>query len=253
MKNIRLILPSLVLLFLFSCKKDVPVVEDITPDIVNSDITAEPSFKNSVSFTVAGKLYEGSEINNFGMGNLETNVQFIPEKKADQEGKSQSYWTSAKDSLQYFRSFHFIIGQDRSSLELNFIKNYKKTELIRRNGHVYIPNDFTALFSTGMRNYATDFQKEGKLEGIAMAFSNSSVSSLPLQSYSPFFLSDKSSVGALDQKNSSFVITKLEKLKEDYYLLEATFEANVYDKEAKPVRIEKGFLRLKLWSDSALF
>lgn len=243
--NAYFIYPILTLLFFSSCKKDQPLPEQVKPE------ATIPILSNSSSFTINGKTYTGTNVSSLGVGNYGTNLK-IDTSKANTINTGDwstfsggKYWTGAKDSLQYFRTFSLPIDGDLGGrITFSFIHNYPKNVLTKEYSMFYPANDIQQLFSTGDYNYAVDFQRESKQNGIAIEkYSHESGS---LSSYIPVQIAQKSTLNSTIQAGSKFKITKFEKQIDGMYLLEATFEAILFDKEEKPVKIENGFVRLRL-------
>lgn len=221
-----------------SCKKDSPVIK-------KPETPAKLSANDSVSFVVDGKLYATSSLTtNFSQmyGNKGTNLK-LSDKPGDlylSSGQANKYWVGSADSVQYYSGNK--IQTNDFGISFSFIKNYKRANLMQRGGF-YVPNLYENYYAAKSYPYAIDFGRQGKDEGVAIEWGNYQKSG---SSFSPLSINKSSKLTADSQTGSSFKITKVEEVKgTDYVILEATFEANLFDEKEQPVKISQGFLRLR--------
>jgi hypothetical protein len=221
MKNLIYLL---LLSFAFiGCKKDSK--KTITPTL--------PAYKGDLaSFTINGNLFSSDNQYQVQVGNDPTNV------KLDSINKQNAYFYSGvKDSLLFSKQYGF------SNISVAFIKKYASKNLYDPKNILFVPENTLELFTTGKRNYATDFKRQNKQEGVAIeAYVNGSF----LYSYSTLLLRYPSTIAANAQNNSTFEITNLQKLDDGNYMLEAKFNATLFDKDEKPTKIENGYIRMRV-------
>lgn len=221
-----------------SCKKDNPVTK-------KPDTPAKLAANDSVSFVVDGKLYATSSLTTYFSqmyGNRGTNLK-LSDKPGDlylSSGQANKYWVGSADSVQYY-SGNKIQTSD-FGITFSFIKNYKKENMMQR-GSFYLPNLNEKYYDVKSYPYAIDFGRQGKDEGVAIEWGNYKKGG---SSFSPLSINQSSKLTADSQTGSSFKITKIEEVKgTDYIILEATFEANLFDEKEQPIKISQGFLRLR--------
>jgi len=221
-----------------SCKKDSPVIK-------NPEAPAKLSVNDSVSFIIDGKLYATNSITSYFSsmyGNSGTNLK-LSDKQGDfyrSSWQANKYWVGAADSVQYYSGSK--IQTDDFGITFWFIRNYKRANMMQR-ANFYVPNLYENYYSVKSYPYAIDFERQGKDEGVAIKCGNYKKGGT---SFSPLSINEKSNLTADSQKGSSFKITKVEEVKgTDYVILEANFEANVFDEKEQPIRISNGFLRLR--------
>jgi len=240
-KNLYFLLPIAAILLVSSCKKDSPVITK-TPDVA----VVKRLNTDSVSFIVNGKLYTNSS--DYGYfsreyGNSGTNLKLSssPGDWYISGGKKDTYWVGTADSVQYHSSSLATLKGDDGGIRFAFIKNNKRANMLLR-GAFYVPNINENLYTLNDYKYAIDYGREGKDDGVAITFLNAGQI---MSSYSPISINAKSTLTAESQKDAKFKITKIEEVKgTDNVIIEATFEANLFDKDEKPTKVTNGFLRL---------
>ena len=239
MKNLYFLLFLAIILVASSCKKDSPVAPKNTgPRKVTEAVN------DSVSFVVDGKFYANpSDYTpfSFAFGNKGTDLK-LSSTPGDWflSGNNNMYWVGAADSVQYFSGFKTLLNNNSAGIEFSFIKNYRRANILY-SGSFYVPNTYENFYALGDNKYAVDFGREGKEQGVAISLGTGGKS---LTSFSQLWISDASTLTAESQQNSSFKITKIEAVKgTNNIIIEATFEANLFDKDEKPVKITNGFLR----------
>jgi hypothetical protein len=238
-KNHTLLLSFAILLLASSCKKDNPTIK--TPEV----LTVKRSVNDSVSFVVDGKLYTSNSISgdfsNSLYGNSGTNLK-LSDKPGDWSisGPDYKYWVGAADSVQYYSGCRMRTND--FSAAFWFIKNYKRADIMKR-GTFYVPNTTEKYYAIKNYSYATDFGREGKYDGVALSWGNYEIGG---SSFSSLSINEKSKLTADSQNGSNFKITKIEEVQgTDYVILEATFEVNLYNEKEEPIKVTKGFLRLR--------
>lgn len=252
MKRIFILCSAAALFCLAACKK-----ETLPPDPVAPTTPAEEKmdYTNRSSFTINGKLYTSNSTDFGGVGNYGTNLKIDTAKENTLSSGNWSafsngkYWTGSKDSLQYYR-FYTLYIDGGSKIVFSFIKNYNKNQL-KRGGALFTPSDNFSVFAPGQYNYALDFERESKQDGIAIKIlGGSTINTMATYDTSTIGIQNTFDPGS--QANSKFKITKFEKIKNGIYLLEASFEANLFDKDQHPVKLENGSLKL-IVSNSPFF
>jgi hypothetical protein len=239
MKYLYLLLLLPMLLLASACKKDNPVVSPPKAAAV------KPRANDSISFVIDGKWYNpSSDTTYFGplYGNKGTNLR-LSDKPGDwflRSWQANKYWAGAADSVQYFTGCDFRTS--RFGATFCFIKNYNIAETIKSGG-MQVPKTTENYYAIKDYTYAADFGREAKDEGVAITIGNYNKGG---SSFSPLQINKKSKLTTDSQKGSSFKIIKIEEVKgTDYIILEATFEANLYNEEEESIKVTNGFLRLR--------
>jgi hypothetical protein len=106
-----------------------------------------------------------------------------------------------------------------------------------------VPKDLTDIFKVGTKNYALDFDRDNKQNGVALSIRHNNISYKTYGSDSfrtPPLLSPDA------QKGSKFEVINLKELKSGAYILEAKFNARVFDEFKNSLQLENGYLRLRI-------
>nr|WP_067062578.1 hypothetical protein [Mucilaginibacter sp. L294] len=235
------LLLAVVLFTVSSCKKSSPV----TPQKPNVD-TQEHVVNDSVSFTINGKRYTNLlnppsfTLNEFG--NRGTNLKPSNTPGDWYIGRGNTYWVGNADSVQYYSAYTAVLQNNEGVIKFSFIKNNSRANMLKL-GSFYLPKMNEDFYTLGKNKYATDFEREGKEQGIAISFGD-------LKSNTQAEIFDKPTITAEDQTGSTFKILKIEDVKGVELLrgmpsviIEASFEANLFDKDKNPIKITNGFLR----------
>lgn len=243
MKKLHIILPLAGVLLGSACKKQATVVAPEPPEV----ITKSAFLQDSTSFTVNGKHYTNELINpgfSRGYGNRGVNLQ-LGTKDGDwsiSTGNNE-YWVGSADSVQYASDSQTMLKNSEGAIKVSFIKKYKREKTLKL-GSMYYPRTGDQFYTLGDYRYAIDFERTGKDEGVAIALFLSS-QMLTLTSYSPLSIYKKSKLTAESQSKSKFKILKIEEIKgTDFIVLEAAFEATLFDGNENPVKITDGFFRI---------
>ncbi|WP_316830818.1 hypothetical protein [Pedobacter aquatilis] len=227
MKPKNLLGLGIALLCLSACKKENPSVE---PPIVKPDETE--IIRDSASYLMDGKLYTASR---YSSGWKASNLQ--PNAKVDSIVKGAYYISGDKDSVMY--SKNYAIYNNTQKIEFIFIKKYKKT---MTNGFLFEPNNIKDFYAAGIRNYALDYERTNSQNGIAIIVSNQG----SYKTYGSDSFRTPPTLSADAQKNSKFEIVSIKKLKSGLYILEAKFNATVYDSNNASKAIDEGYLKINL-------
>jgi hypothetical protein len=231
----------LVVLLATACKKDEVIVE---PEIPELEIKYPG---DSTSFTIAGKHYAnelGTPTRSHGASNRGTNM-----KRSAKEGDwswnlGGEYWVGAADSVQYSSFSKTTLDNDEGSVTFEFAKIYQRNSILYIGGF-YLPRTEENYYTIGDYKYAVDFKREGKNEGVAIEISLRKLGLLT--SYSQLLLTRKSSLTADSHRNSRFKIVKItEEKTTDYIVLEATFEADLFDEKENAVKVTDGYIRIRV-------
>ena len=223
---------------IFSCKKDD--VEVIEPDPDKGEIQ---QVNDSLSFNIGSEKYVLVRSNSRGIGNRQINLKPFNDKIPGREAAAFTagkYYYGEIDSTLYCSYFGMVTNtDDRSSAELIFTKKFSLRE-VHPFSILLIPKDQSQVIKVGKQSFATDFSKENTKDGIVL---NLYINGNSLTSTVPGFSIAMQSQMKDIQKDSSFEITKVEKVEGDIYMLEAKFTMNVFDEEEKLYRVENGYLR----------
>mgnify|MGYP001045943298 CR=1 FL=1 len=241
MKKLYTLLPLAALLLASSCKKKDIVAAPEPPEVI-----AKSRFlPDSTSFTINGKRYTNAlrdPAASRGYGNRGVNLQLSPTNgEWSLSGGANNYWVGVVDSVQYSSESTTMLEQTRGAIIVSFIKKYKKEHAFKL-GSMYCPRPGDKFYTLGDYPYAIDFERTGKDEGVAIKLS---VNNEPLTSYSQLSINAKSKLTAESQNGSKFKILKIDEIKgTDFIVLEAAFEANLFDKNEKSVKVTDGFFRI---------
>jgi hypothetical protein len=241
MKNIYILLPLLIVLLISACKKNEVIVE---PEIPELEIKYPG---DSISFTIAGKHYTNEPVNprlTGGYSNRGTNI-----KRSAIDGDwawylGGEYWVGASDSVQYSSFSKTNLKNDEGNVTFEFAKVYPRNAMLYIGGF-YLPRTEENYYKIGDYKYAVDFGREGKNEGVAIAISLKK--SGLLTSYSQYLLNKKSRLTADSHLNSRFKIVNItEEKATDYIILEAEFEADLFDEKEVSIKVTHGYVRLRV-------
>jgi hypothetical protein len=148
------------------------------------------------------------------------------------------YWYGVQDSTLYSVFYNFSAKQTGEELRIYFTKKYNDNEL-QKVGALMLPKSNLEVFKVGNMPFAVDLEKENTMDGVAIDFKNLTTK-IPGSS-----ILVRSTLSTNIQNNSSFQITKVEKGKDGLYIIEAKFEANLYNDKDQPYRLKNGFMRIK--------
>lgn len=229
---------ALAIIFVVSCEK-----------INNENIAQVPeriSYKDSVSFSINDKAYAFDYTYSSGISNRAINVK--PSQIIINDGKlayqtANYYWYGEKDSTLYAVSYALESKRPGEDFKVWFTKKYKDSQL-QRGFQLYAPKNHLEIFKTGKQSFAVDLDKENTAEGIAIDFDGTGISSHLSSSIPGSSIVQRSDLKKEIQKNSSFEITKVEKIKDNVYTIEAKFELNLFDIREQLYRVQNGFLRI---------
>ena len=223
---------------LSACKKEsIPN----TPEPI-----AEKILSDSISFGINGKQYIFNNLYGVGFGNRQVNIKQSPVIIADRKPAYTTggyYWYGEKDSTLYSAFFKLDANKQQGDLQVSFSKKFRNNELIVAQQFLTI-KDYLSLLKLGKQAFSVDLGKENSMDGIAIDLNSSDFAENLSTTIPGFSILVRSNLGKNIQDNSLFEITKITKLKENQYLIEANFEVNLYDKNEQLYRAKNGFLRI---------
>ncbi|TCD12566.1 hypothetical protein EZ449_00525 [Pedobacter frigidisoli] len=219
---------GIALLCLAACKKESPIIE---PPIVKPDETE--IIRDSVAYVMDGKLNTASK---YSSGWKVSNVQ--PNSKVDSIVNYAYYISGDKDSVMYSKTYSFY--KNSNKIDFIFIKKYNKK--VMTSGFLYEPSDIRDFYAVGMRNYALDYERNNSQNGIAINVNNEGA----YKTYGSDSFRIPPTLSADAQQNSKFEIISVKKTKTGLYILEARFNAKVYDDKNGSKRIDNGYLKINL-------
>ena len=217
---------AIALLFFAACKKDNRIIEP--PVVIEKEDPLEYAH-DSISYSIDGITYKLSEYSSFYSAE---NRQ--PYSKVDSIVKNAYYISGIKDSVLYTRKYGIYTNGQK--VDVIFIKTYKKASMLQ--SLILRPKDIMDLFTVGTRNYAIDYERDNIQNGIAISIPGG------FKTYGSDSFRTPPQLSADAQKNSKFEITSLKKLKSGTYILEAKFNARVYNEKNESKNLENGYLRL---------
>ena len=220
---------------LISCKKEEGAPNTTDPQTNLSKIA------DSCSYTIDGMQFICDKPSTDGRGNAGANLD-----------TTNNSWKWDSDSIQY----RVMYGLDKISntpapndgrLIIYFVKKYGKNQLINPIGGIMAPVTDTPLYLKGIQNYAIDYNRFNRQDGIALEVTNrTGTSSEILLTYinaSPF---SSTTLKNDCQENSQFEIINVNKLPNGGRIIEAKFTANLFDKYERIKRLENGYLRINV-------
>lgn len=226
MKFKNLLWLAVTVLLFTGCKKDKVFTEQ--PALIDDEAALEYA-KDSIAYTIDGVAYTLSKYTSHrSTGNRQ------PHSKIDSIVNYTYYISGRHDSVLYSREF--LISNDSLNVNIIFAKTYSKTAMWR--AFLWMPKDVMSLFSLGSRNYILDYGRDNIQNGVAFQISNGFKTFGSESFRTPPQLSPDA------QKDSEFEITKLRKLKSGTYILEARFNAVVFNDKNESRKLENGYLRL---------
>lgn len=215
-----------------ACKKDniIPPLE-VKPDPLLS-------LRDSCAYQMDGKSYSFTDQNGFHIRNAQTNV------KLDSIVKGARYYSGDKDSVMFSRSYDFNAKAYNAGINISFAKKYNKSEMMQNMLAMLVPRNGVDLFQPGNYKYPVDYEREHTQNGIAIDLYTDEYFS----SYSKVSIGRPTVITPESQQQSKFEIIRCVKLTNGTYLLEAKFNAVVFDQEEKVKKnVENGYLRLILY------
>lgn len=226
------------IIFVVSCKK-----------IDNEDTAQVPerlSYKDSVSFSLNDQPYVFDYTYSSGIANRAINVK--PYDVIISDGKlayqtANHYWYGEKDSTLYSVSYSLESKKPGDDFKIWFTKKYKDTQL-QRGFQLYAPKNHLEMFNVGKQAFAIDLDKENTTEGIAIDFESIGIATHLSTGVPGYPIVQRLDLKKDVQKNSTFEITKVEKIKNNIYCIEAKFELNLFDSREQVYRVKNGFLRI---------
>ena len=240
MKITHYSLIALIIICASSCKKN-------TSETLHETKT-EVILKDSVSFIVNNTQYVFNEKNTFGVSNRAVNIK--PSKTLIKDGKlgietGGVYWYGTKDSTMY--SVFQRLGSNKLGEEfgISFNKRFSDNQL-HKSAALLVPKDNAEIFRLGKIPFAVDLDKENTMDGISIDFRAPGLTKNLSTVIPGFSILVRSGLKKDIQDNSSFEITKIEKIQDSTYLLEAKFELNLFNTDEQLYRVKNGFLRLRV-------
>ncbi len=228
------------LIALCSCKKQQ---KEVVPAPAAS-VTKNPvSYSDSISFSIGSQLYVFGSRYKAGISNRAIDVKPSPTKipggkLAEETGGF--YWYGVPDSTLYSVFYGFPSVVSGNELDVSFTKRYKDGVLTRQ-GALLVADNHLDIIKKGKQSFAVDYDKENTMDGIVIELYKQGkflTTAIPGSS-----ILVRSNLKNDIQNNSSFEITKVEQIQDDRYVVEARFDVNLFDEDAKLYRAANGFLR----------
>ncbi|MDQ0969434.1 hypothetical protein QFZ20_004837 [Flavobacterium sp. W4I14] len=226
MKSKSLLGIAIALFFFAACKKDDPIIKP--PVVIEKEDPLEYAH-DSISYSIDGITYKLSKYSSFYSA---SNRQ--PYSKVDSIVDNGYYISGIKDSVLYSRKYGMY--NDEQKVDVIFIKTYNKASMLQ--SLILRPKNIMDLFIVGQRNYALDYGRDNIQNGVAISISDG------FKTYGSESFRTPPQLSADAQNNSKFEITSLKKLKSGTYILEAKFNATVYNEKNVSKKLENGYLRL---------
>lgn len=215
-----------------SCKKD----SQLTPTKVAKP-DPETLLTDSASFSINGQSYVFDSLYGMKVQNIDAN------RKVDSI-VNYAYYISGKnkDSILFLRSYDMSGSSNNKFLSLTIFKKYHTNQLQIPSAltTVLTPKDPFDLVKPGAYIFATDYMRENAHNGVAIDITNTE------SSYSSHTLGTPTTITQDKEQDAKFQLTTFKQLKSGKYLLEATFNATVFDKAETPAKVENGYIRLIL-------
>jgi hypothetical protein len=234
----RFSLMALAIIFVVSCKK-------ISSENIGQ-IPERISYKDTISFSINDQKYVFDYVSSNAIGNRAINVK--PYETIINDGKlayqtANYYWYGEKDSTLYSVSYVLESKRVGDSFKIIFTKKYKDTDL-QRGFQLYAPKNHLDMFKTGKQSFAIDLDKANTTEGFFIDFTSTDLPGSLNTGIPGFSILKRSNLDKDIQKNSTFEISKIEKIRDNIYTIEAKFELNLFDIHEQLYRVKNGFLRI---------
>jgi len=245
------------LALLNACKKSEPIIE--TPK--------ELYITESISYRLDGEKFlfqhpfaTKSEV---GFGNYQINIKPYDNEIAGRSAPyttNNKFWYGEKDSTLFgvHQTWSYF---DRSNIneykkfdfKIAFTKKYANSKLIRYHTFLGPSNEYVSeLYYVGSKKFAFDFEKENTADGVAITLYSSKFRFL--YSYFPgWSILIRPDLPKTIQNNSKFEIKKIEKIDDQFSLLDCEFELNVFDEAGKSYRISEGKATILVPNTSKMF
>lgn len=224
MKN--LIFYCLLIVFFFAaCKKDIKT--PVSPVKTNPVVFQA----DSASYTIDGKTYTLDNQGAVEVGNTEA------DRKLDSVADNNHYYISGnKDSIFFYRTFNLRSSKTGDGMALSFFKKYAAKDMVSQ--LIYYPVNQADLFKTGDYQFGTDFTRENATNGVALAVNGIG------QTYSNAILGTPSAISPASENGASFEILNFKQIENDQYLLEAKFNAMIFDSNGPAKQLTNGYVRI---------
>lgn len=234
----RFSLMALAIIFVVSCKK-------ISSENI-SQIPERISYKDSISFSINDQKYVFDYTSSNAISNRAINIK--PSTTIINDGKlayqtANYYWYGEKDSTLYSVSYALESKRVGDNFKVSFTKKYNDSEL-QRGLQLYAPKNHLEIFKVGKQSFAVDLDKENTTEGIYIDFTGTGILESLSTGIPGFSILKRSGLTKDIQKDSNFELTKVEKIKDNVYTIEAKFELNLFDSHEQLYRVKNGFLRI---------
>lgn len=226
---------AIALSFCAACKKEQQSTED--PIAIEKEDPLEYA-KDSLAYSIDGITYSQSTFSSFySAGNGQ------PYSKVDSIVKNTYYISGIKDSVLYSRSYG--ISNAQRKVDIIFIKTYNRASMLQ--GLLLNPKDLMDLFKVGSRSYAIDYGRDNIQNGVALSISDG------FKTYGSESFRAPAQLSPDAQKTSTFEITSFRQLKSGTYILEAKFNAVVFNEKNENKKLQNGYLRLVLSKYDLIF
>lgn len=214
-----------------SCKKQELDYTETPPDQQENLIV----LKDSASYTIDGKVYTCDNFDSFGKGNVKANLDSVT-----------GYW--ATDTIMYYSEFSLDKhrDEDRSDdgyIRAIFIKKYEKSQLVSSPSIPAIlhPKNIVDHYAIGPYHYAQDFEKYNRQNGVNLILRKVKGSEIEM-----LYTQLPNRIIADSNHNVSFEITRFDAIGDGSYLLEAKFDAIMFDVNGTSSRVENGYIRYRV-------
>ncbi|MDB5150307.1 MAG: hypothetical protein JWQ57_4327 [Mucilaginibacter sp.] len=229
MKNLNLLLLLSLLSLFAACKKDAKTITE-TPEKPDPLELAT----DSGSYTLNGKVYT---LQSSGVVKILTTE---PNLKVDSVGKLGNYISGNKDSVFFARSYTLFNTNERTVMEISFFKKYDKKDATKGPLGFYVPKDPLDLIHLGKYDFQVDYTRVNAHNGVAIdLFGNG-------QTFSNRSVSEPTQIKQESKNGSHFEVISFKPLKNGGALLEAKFNAVVFDKDEQPQKVTNGYIRMKI-------
>lgn len=229
MKNLKpLLLLSLLSLFI-ACKKD----KKITPEPQEKPDPLELA-TDSGSYTVNGKTYTVGELSNMRVLNAD------PHLKIDSIVNHSFYISGNKDSVFFSRSYTMFNAKEWAGLEVSFFKKYSKKDMNKNSLGFYVPNNLSDLIHVGKYDFQVDYTRVNAHDGVAIDLNGNG------KTFSKLSLAEPTQIKQESENGTHFEIITFKSLKSGGFLLEAKFDAVVFDANEMPQKLTNGYIRMKI-------
>jgi hypothetical protein len=230
MKNLKPLLLSLLLSSLLTaCTKDKKIIPETPEKPDPLELVAD-----SGSYTLNGKVYTLQSSGSMRVLNADPNL------KVDSVINRAAYISGNKDSVFFARTYALTKVKGGGLMEISFFKKYSKKEMNKNPLGMYVPIDLLDLIHVGKYDFQVDYTRVNANNGVAIDLFGSG------QTFSNRSLAEPTQIKQESENGTHFEVTTFKSLKSGGILLEAKFDAVIFDNNEMPQKVTDGYIRMRI-------